>query len=244
MVRFSVLVAEDNPCDREWLLACIARRGELRLDGVAMDGGEAIALVQEKAGDLMFLAIHSGIDMPLSWGLDVLARSAGFVSPAIVVTSANPSHAVDAFEYDALDFLGKPFSEARFDKAVDRFLAGRKAAGMASMPDPRMLRIKGKGYLWLIPLDDIQFISSHGRLSDLHCRDGDKVVSLLLSQVMALLPGDSFVRIHRQYVVNSRCLASLKSDVTGKHSVLLHDEDGTVLPVGRAYLSMLRLMME
>lgn len=98
-----------------------------------------------------------------------------------------------------------------------------------------MPRIQGKGYLWLIPHADILYLSSHGRRTDIHCRDGDKVANLCLADVLALLPESGFCRIHRQYAVNRRCIAGIRGDFTGQQTLCLHDSDETELPVGRSY---------
>jgi len=237
----SVFIAEDNSADMDALMAHLARYGGFRVDGTATNGAEALAALRSTRYDLVFL----DIDMPILSGFDVLKACGAKFSAYVIVTSSFSGFAVEAFDYMALDFLLKPYSKRRFDKAADRYLARRKkaapadddagAAGPVDPGDERVLRIQGKGYLWLIPHIDILYLSSHGRRTDIHCRDGDKVANLGLAEVLALLPETGFCRIHRQYAVNRHYIASLRSDFTGQQNLCLLDADETELPVGRMY---------
>jgi DNA-binding LytR/AlgR family response regulator len=243
----SVFIAEDNIADRDALMVHIARHGGLRVDGSAANGAEALAALRTTRYDLVFL----DIDMPILSGFDVIKACGAKFAAYVIITSSFPGFAVEAFDYMALDFLLKPYSKSRFCKAVDRYLARRETAaiaqGCAAAPldpdgfcDECVLMIQGKGYLWRIPHIDILYLSSHGRRTDIHCRDGDKVANLGLTEVLALLPETGFCRIHRQYAVNRRYIAGLRSDFTGQQSLCLLDADETELPVGRMYQDTLR----
>jgi len=242
MKTHSIFIAEDNNAERIALLAQIARHPEFRVDGIAANGAEALASLQTYEYDLVFL----DIDMPVFSGFDVLKTCGPKLSAYVVITSSYPDFAVGAFDFMALDFLLKPYDKQRFDKAVDRYLArkrtviavGGDSAATAVKATPSgdcVLRIQGKGYLWLIPHIDILYLSADGRRTEIHCRDCDKVANLGLTEVLALLPEAGFCCIHRQYAVNRRYMAGLRADFTGQRTLLLLDAEGTELPVGRVY---------
>lgn len=119
MKSHSILVAEDHAGDKEALLAHIGRYKNFRVDGSAADGAQALAALRSKAYDLVFL----DIDIPVLSGFEVLKSCGLKVKPYVIITSSYPSFAVEAFDFMAVDFLLKPYSKSRFDKAADRYLA-------------------------------------------------------------------------------------------------------------------------
>ncbi len=242
MKQYSVIIAEDSHCDMDILSNLVAGRNELKLTGKAVDGGDAIRLLCKKSFDLIFL----DIDMPVYSGFDVLRLSGKSVPPQIIITTAYPDFAVEAFDREVLDFLVKPFTINRFNRAIDRFLEriSSEDKDKQRKKTSSIVSISGKGYRYLINLDDIIYISSHGRKSILHCNKSDKVVPMLMNDVHGLLPESRFVRVHKQHIINILYIDLIKTDFTGRHKILLNDEDDTSLPVGRIYLKNLRAIMD
>src|SRR5438874_2551355 len=112
----TVFIAEDEPLARDVLRDAIYAHARLRLVGEAADGASALAQIERIRPDVVFLDIQ----MPEMTGLDVLRRLS--FMPDIVFTTAYDQYAVTAFELNAVDYLLKPFTRARFDAAVARLL--------------------------------------------------------------------------------------------------------------------------
>ena len=112
----TVFIAEDEPLARDVLRDFIDAHAGLRLVGEAADGASALAQIDRIRPDIVFMDIQ----MPEMTGLDVLRRLT--VVPDIVFTTAYDQYAVTAFELNAVDYLLKPFTRARFDAAVARLL--------------------------------------------------------------------------------------------------------------------------
>ena len=138
------LICEDEPLARETLRDFIAASPDLLLVGEATNGREGLTLIRALAPDLVFMDIQ----MPELTGLEVVREllAAGEPMPPLIFTTAYDQHAVAAFELQALDYLLKPFTAARFDAAVKRALttsaatlgrggAGRRA-GRAAVAHP------------------------------------------------------------------------------------------------------------
>jgi DNA-binding LytR/AlgR family response regulator len=243
----SVFIAEDNPADRDALLTQISRHAELLVAGSAANGAEALSALRAHHYDLIFL----DIDLPVLSGFDVLKACGTRNRAYVIITSSFPRFAVEAFDYMALDFLLKPYTRRRFDTAVQRYLDCQEKNFPEPVEDSHpvttvdgggrcVLKIQGKGYEWLIPHIDILYLSAHGRRTDIHCRNGDKVANLGLTELLALLPEAGFCRIHRQYAVNRRHIAGQRGDFTGQQTLFIRDADETELPIGRAYQGKLR----
>ena len=116
MENKTVFIAEDEPLAREVLRDAIYGHAGLRLVGEAADGATALAQIDRLRPDVVFMDIQ----MPEMTGLEVLKRLA--CAPQIVFTTAHDQYAVTAFELNAVDYLLKPFTRARFDAAVARLL--------------------------------------------------------------------------------------------------------------------------
>lgn len=91
--------------------------------------------------------------------------------------------------------------------------------------------------------ETIAFLASHGKQTVIHSRSGDFAVPEMLKHVENKLPGDVFIRIHKQYVVNRNFIMHLDHESGGRYSVFLTDDDDSVLPVGRTYARTLRMAL-
>jgi anti-anti-sigma factor len=105
------------------------------------------------------------------------------------------------------------------------------------------LIFRGESRYNVIPLDQISHLSANGRTTTIHTLDKSFTASRLLKDMKARLP-DSFLRIHRGFVVNARHVRALQYAMGGTYQVTLGDRSGTVLPVGRVYASALKAALQ
>jgi DNA-binding LytR/AlgR family response regulator len=121
-----ILVVDDEPVARGRLLRMLARIDGVEVVGEAENGTEALRMAKELGPDLVLL----DIDMP---GLDGLAVAEDPSIPPVIFTTAHKEYALDAFEADAFDYLLKPVSRERLERALDKV---RKRLAAASVPPP------------------------------------------------------------------------------------------------------------
>src|SRR5262245_31421701 len=129
-MKLRVLIADDEPLARNRVRDLLAEEGDVEILGEASNGAETIEQIQALKPDLVFLDVQ----MPRLNGFEVLEMLEPEQVPIIIFTTAHDQHAIRAFEVNALDYLLKPFTEARFSLALGRAReqldpATRKARG-------------------------------------------------------------------------------------------------------------------
>lgn len=233
---YTVCIAEDEAPARELLIDYCCARDELKLAAVAKTGDEALSRLVSEQFDLAIMDIH----LPRCSGIQVLERLKAI--PHVIFTTAHERYAVRAFEIGAVDYLLKPFSMERFNLAVDKFLAGRRLAPIRTEVD-NSFSFKMKGKHRILPVDDIYFITSHGKHSVVHTASGDYEIPEAMKCMEVRLPARSFVRIHKRHIVNVRYLEAVEYYGGGQYLAFLKDGDETSLPVGRNYAPILKIRL-
>jgi DNA-binding LytR/AlgR family response regulator len=188
---------------------------------------EALEVTAGGAIDLLFLDLNLGGRN----GFRLLDAAVASRFQTIVV-SAHHEQALRAFEFGVTDFIAKPFTAERLRKALDR------AFGRTSLQPgrTRCLAVRKGAETRVIPIDRVTYISGADDFSELHLDDGSAHLhQKTLAQLAEMLP-DSFVRIHRSFIVN---LAGAR----GMGGTTLVLADGRALPVGRTYRGSLRAKM-
>lgn len=191
--------------------------------------GEALAYVRGHTIDLLFL----DLDLRGRDGFEVLAEAAAEAFPTIIV-SARHELACRAFEFGVVDFVPKPYGRERLALALDR-VAGRSQEWRQQL---RYLAVRKGSKVVPVPLAEVVFIQASGDYSELHCLDGSTHLHHKgLSDLSRLLP-DSYVRIHRSYIVDLGQVASLASRPGSRYVLTLRQ--GGELPVSRHRIRHLR----
>lgn len=229
-----VVVVEDEAPTKDLLVNYILTRNELKLCGVARDGEEAHEILAKGECDLVFLDIN----LPILSGFEVIEKLEN--PPYIIFTTALADRAVEAFELGAVDYLLKPFSKDRFNKAVDRALSFFKDSGkVEGTIKQSALFLTEKENYFLIPFAEILYVSSHDNSSVVHTEEREYVTYVSLKAMEQRLP-KNFFRIYKQFIINLDHVSKVQSDQSGSYTVHLKDEDETQLPVGRTYLAQLK----
>lgn len=179
--------------------------------------------IRRRKPDLVFLDIQmnsiSGLEIA-----DILPRECCFI-----FTTAYAEYALDGFNLDAVDFLHKPFSYERFEKAVEKALRRINARRLSV---PECLVVKQEYNKVSIPLTDILYVEALGNYVKIVRASGGRVLTRAnLKSVMEMLPAGAFLRIHRSYVV---ALAAVLSFTRTRVVLKGCEED---LPVGAQYAS-------
>lgn len=252
----TAVICEDEPLARETLRDFIGRQSGLVLVGEASNGREALRLVQALQPGLVFMDIQ----MPEMTGLEVV-RALGAAVPPLIFTTAYDQHAVTAFELHALDYLLKPFTEARFAAAVQRALAlqataeerqaaalgalqagagvgaGVGADGGAAAPLSRIL-VRDRGRIFPLAVGEIEHLRSDSKYTQITAQGQSYLVRMALSELEARLDPQRFLRVHRNAIVNLDFVVSMKADDQSQLQIFM--SDGTELMANREASKRLR----
>lgn len=146
-----------------------------------------------------------------------------------IVITANQDKAALAFDFGVLDFITKPILTKRFKLAIDRFL--NDGGSFIQREKLKYLSIKSAGVVELIPLENVEFIKASGNYSEVYTSEQSCLLhDKNLDKLLKILP-DSFIRIHRSYVVAEHKIIKVIKHGGGKYSVA--HTNGKLLPQSR-----------
>ena len=241
------LIVDDEPPARELIQEYLADHERIEIIGTCGTGREAIEAINEQAPDLVFLDVQ----MPGLDGFDVLERIETL--PDIIFSTAYDEYAIEAFDAGAVDYLLKPYSRARFRKAVDRALdrhdrdeddyADRLAVllqeARSSKDDvPERLYVRHGDKIVPVDPDDIRWIEAAGDYAKLHSAEKTYLSSTGIGALEERLDSTRFMRVHRSHIVALSAIEHLYSDGSGGYKAVL--DDGTKVRVSRSYASNVR----
>ena len=233
MAAIRALIVDDEPLALSNLRVLLRRDPDIELVGECGSGAEAIAAIRAHRPALVFLDVQ----MPEVDGFDVLEMLGPDAPPAIVFVTAFDHYALRAFDAGALDYLLKPFDDARFALALAR--AKEQVAQAAAVPPAvDRLAVKSGRQVLFVQLADVDWIESADYCVDLHV--GAKTVALRRSMaaVESELDAAGFCRVHRTAIVNLARVRALDTGVDGDMEVVL--ADATRVPLSRRYRAQLQ----
>lgn len=218
----TTIIVDDEPLAQEIIETYLEDYEDFELIGSCNSAMEANKLLKENKVDVMFLDIQ----MPQLNGIDFLKILDN--PPLVVFTTAFKEYALEGFELDALDYLLKPISKDRFEKAVDKI---RTELGKNAEAFEQSIFVKSDKKLHRLFYDEMYFIEG---LKDyvIIKTDNKRVVTLqTMKSLEVKLPQNQFKRIHRSYIIN---LDKIKS-VIGNNVEIQIGGEKTKLPIGKIY---------
>lgn len=257
--RPSAVVVEDEAPLRDELVDLLAERWPaLEIAGCASDGAQALELIERESPDIVFLDIR----IPGPSGLAVAERVAEHAH--IVFVTAYDTHAIEAFEKGAVDYLLKPMTPERLDATVRRL---QQRLGQAGDPAPsRALAHEGhnpptpapapagapRRYLrWLtatvdkstrfIAIDEVVYFQSDHKYTRVVLAEAEYLIKRTLKELMAELDPEQFWQIHRSTVVNILDVRAMEPDFSGRLSMRLRSRR-ELLPVSESFAARYRRM--
>ncbi len=194
------------------------------------DGAEkGLFFLEKESVDLIFLDMN----MPEVSGIDFLNRAPE--TPMVVFTTSEEKYAVDAFEFQAQDFLKKPFNYPRFDRCVRRAIETMEKENQIqqtlSIPQSQSLFIKEKGRHVRLNITDILYFENESDYVRVHCKDKHYMIYSTLKRIVEKLANHNFMRIHRSFIIN------LNEIVDIEESTLVIERK--VIPIAKAHKSAL-----
>ena len=256
MSALKVVVADDEPMGRQRLTRMLQDEPEVEVVACCSSGQEALEAIRRHEPDLAFLDIQ----MP---GLDgfgvVRALEEGDRLPAVVFVTAHDHYAVRAFDAQALDYLLKPFDQARLQTAIER-ARSRLGAGPATDSTQRMLALlqeltqRQRGELGLERLvvrtqersfflrtESIDWVEAAGKYVHLHVGKATHLLRGSMANLELQLDSARFVRISRSAIVNIDRIQEIQPWFQGDHVVILTDR--TRLTSTRGYRENLQRLL-
>lgn len=213
------IAIDDEPLALEVVRSHASRVPFVELAATFTDAFQALDYMKKHPVDLLFLDIR----MPDINGMDFyngLSRK-----PLVVFTTAYSEHAVHSFELDAVDYLLKPFSLARFTKACNKAFEVWQWRNQDKQQDYVFLKT---GYEQVkVLFDDMLYLVAEGNYINVVLRTGKLLTRMTISDMEQLLPPRQFVRVHRSYIVNKDHI-----DRIDRHQVTIRNEQ---IPVSEAY---------
>jgi two-component system LytT family response regulator len=226
--KIRTVIVDDEPLARTNLSLLLRLDPEIEVVSECGSGEDAPNEIRRTKPDLLFLDVQ----MPECDGFDVLELLGKDMPAAVVFVTAYDQYALRAFEAGALDYLLKPFDDARFVLALDR--AKQKIAHGKDRPKRlEYLTVKSAGQVAFVSLPSIDWIEAADYYVGLHVGPKTHLLRRSITELEHDLDPNVFFRIHRSTIVNLNRIRGLKLNEDGEYTVML--EGGISLRMSRRY---------
>ncbi|MGC6488172.1 MAG: LytR/AlgR family response regulator transcription factor [Planctomycetota bacterium] len=236
-----MILVDDEPLVRAGIRDVLAAQSGIELVGEAGDGLSAVSLIEQSHPDLVFLDVQ----MPGCDGFEVLEYLEDEARPAVVFVTAYEQYALRAFDAHAIDYLLKPFDDARLLAALERARAWLQRQPTRPSSIPALLDevqaartrhrflVKNAGRLRMVSADEVEWIEARGNYVNLHHSDGPFLMRETLSSLAETLDAGRFQRVHRSAIVALSEIVEVRKRAAGDQELLLRS--GSRVPLGRSY---------
>lgn len=245
MTSIRALIVDDEPLARDCIRLALDALPDVDVAGECNDGESAVRQIRRLAPDLVFLDVQ----MPGMDGFDVIEIVGSERMPPVIFVTAFDRHAIRAFDVHALDYLLKPFDDARLHEAVrhartriedERIgsLAERLSALLENRHSPerkalRKLAVRERERIRYVDVANVDYLTAEGNYVRLHIGRETHLIRLTLSALERDLDSARFVRIHRSTIVNLDRVTELQPWGGGDYVAILKDKQK--LRVSRTY---------
>jgi two-component system LytT family response regulator len=230
--RWRVVIADDEPAARLGVRQLLAGFRDFAIAGECRNGDEVLAALDDIDPHVLFLDIQMpGID-----GFEVLRRRTPERLPAVVFLTAYDEFAVRAFEAQALDYLVKPVSEARFAATMTRLVKHLNARS-PDLQEQQLVVTTSRG-LAVVPIGDVEWIEAEDNYARVWTRDGrSQLLRQSLNELEPRVRASGFIRVHRQALVAVASVRELQRTSSGLVAVLAGGTRVTVSRRRRAHVA-------
>jgi len=226
-VTFRALIVDDEPLARESIRVLLERDPEVEIVGEC-SGADAAAAVARTRPHIMFLDVQ----MPEIDGFDLLGQIGERAVPAVVFVTAFDAFAVKAFEVQALDYLLKPFDDARFIRTLDRAKQRVVAPPPKGETYRRRFLVRVHERIVVVNASDIDWIEAADYYVTIHAAGHTYLLREPLSDLEKTLDPAVFFRVHRSGIVNLGRIREIHPMFRGDAMLVLND--GSHVKLSRA----------
>ena len=236
MTKQKAIIVEDEKLARDLVKNYLLSQDKIDLIGEFADGFSGLKAINELKPDIVFLDVQ----MPKLTGLELLELVEG--NPHIIFTTAYDEYAINAFDLNAVDYLLKPFSKERFEKALDKVfekIDGSKTGNsvaelknhISENKEIDKIVVKSNNNIHVIPLSEVLYIESEDDYVMIHTTKGKHLKHETMKYYEEHLNASMFIRIHRSYIVKIDEIKKIEK--YGKDSYQIMLKNGTDLKVSR-----------
>jgi len=241
-----VLIIDDEPLARMVLLEYLQGMPGFEVIQECGDGFEGIKAINQHKPDLVFLDVQ----MPKINGFEMLELLEQ--QPAVIFATAFDEYAIKAFEAHAVDYLLKPFSKERFEKAIEKYLAQSatqnkkqtaellETAALSPAQHERIV-VKTGTKVKIIPVHDVLYLEADDDYVSIHTAEGAFLKNKTMSFFEQMLDARHFVRVHRSYIVSISEITRLDPYEKDAHIAIL--KSGAKIPVSKSGYARLKQVL-
>lgn len=235
------IVIDDEPLARFVLLELLQLYPQIHVVQECSDGFEGVKAIQQHQPQLLFLDIQ----MPKINGFEMLELLEQ--PPAVIFTTAYDEYALKAFEANAIDYLLKPFSKERFDKALQKFLQQEQPQSNILLEEPLLpeqsqrVVVKTAGKIKIIPVGDILYLEAADDYVKIVTPEGAFLKNKTMGYFEKALDPKQFVRTHRSYILNVQQITRIEPHEKESYMGIL--KSGAQVPVSKAGYQKLKAIL-
>jgi two-component system LytT family response regulator len=250
MNSLRALIVDDEPLIRAGIREGLACMAQIEIVAECGSGAEAMCLLSSQPIDLVLLDVQ----MQDCTGLDIVERIGPDRMPAVIFVTAFDEYAVKAFEFNAVDYLLKPFDEIRLRRSVERAIQRISARRQPDLATQLQALLDSRTRKWperivvregerfdFVPVDSIEWIESANNYVQLHCGLRQHLLSESLTGLEGRLNPARFLRIHRGRIVNLSRIEAIHPLLGGTYELELRS--GTRLTTGRQYKNQVQALL-
>jgi two-component system LytT family response regulator len=216
----NALVVDDESWARRNLTLLLRADPDIASVTECESGLAAIEAIRRLKPELVYLDVQ----MPECDGFDVLELLGNDLRSTIIFVTAYDEYALRAFDAGALDYLLKPFDDARFARALNRAKDRIARDAPAQRRPAERLTIKSQGQVLFLNVADIDWIDAAGYYACVHVGSDTHIIRRPLLELERELGDARFFRIHRSIIVNLDRIHALELQSGGEYAVMLKSE--------------------
>jgi two-component system, LytTR family, response regulator LytT len=249
----TALIVDDEQPARDELAFLLKAFPEVEVVGQGKNGVEAVNLIKELSPGLVFLDVQMpGLD---GFGVIRRLREKKVRLPQFVFVTAYDQYAVQAFEVNAVDYLLKPISRPRLEKALGRVRRAAESADatqkldkvvemLERRPQSNKLVVKSGGRLYLLDSDDVIYASIEDGVISIVTRDLEGQSNFrTVEELQNALDPKTFWRVHRSYLININRIKEVIPWFKSSYQLKMDDRKQSEIPVSRAQTRKLRELL-
>ena len=229
------IIIDDEPLARSIVKEYLQEQNQVEVVQECNDGFEGVKAIVQHRPHLIFLDIQ----MPKINGFEMLELLDE--KPSVIFTTAFDEYAIKAFETHAVDYLLKPFTKERFEKALEKFFSHAPVLkknteellhSVTHLPtQSERVVVKTAGKIKIIPITDILFLEAADDYVKIHTKEGAFLKNKTLSFFENTLPQEQFVRTHRSYILHVQEITRIDPYEKENHLAILRS--GARIPVSK-----------
>ena len=242
-----ILIADDELLARQAIKIALSAAVGVDVVAECSDGDDAVHRILQYLPDVIFLDIQ----MPSKTGFEVLRSLPVGYFPYLIIVSAHDSYALEAYEHDASDYLLKPFTQERFDKAFQKAVRQIQlrehdkdetkhksfAERMVQLSENAVYRnrisIREGARIIVVPCEEVLFIEASGDYVSVVTYKKKYLHAGSLTALEKSLDPLVFARTHRSFIVNIKCIKELNSHYNGDYTIVM--QNGASAKLSRNY---------